>query len=577
MLPTEPLPGPEQDRWFTEEVHRHERSVRSYLHHSFPAVREVEDLVQESCLRVWRAKSARPIQSAKAFLAYMSPPPLIKRRRSHVLVLFALLLGATTTFGAERLLFLDPATLQQAHGVTLGVNPVARSEPVIRIDRPWEGKMISFYTTVLEEDGRLRMWYICRDADNSPNLAYAESRDGLRWEKPNLGLVDYRGSKDNNLVGVKSLDGAVFKDPQATAAERYGYLAHVANEGVFRFTSPDGFRWRRDTAAFLPFRADTQNVVVWDERSQRYAVYLRAWDVGKVWTDRLRKVVRLETADLARPAGIKPSGRGSNPTNATDLPRIADEIPTVLAVDAQDPKGTDVYTISAQRYPLDPRWYVGFPSFFRRDKNISDGRLEVQFIGGRDGVAWHRYDRVPFVPPGLDGSVDANMTFIGPGMVVRGDEVWLFGVGLRHRHGDTDARRETADGTIFRHVIRVDGFVSLNFAATGGTCRVGPLAMKGTKLLLNLDTGALGDLRVGLVEPDGKPIAGFGLDQCEPLQVNSTHAIVTWKGKGHFRGGWPRGASRFFRHPGKGFQRLLQLAAVVNSRCSRFRNSRVWT
>jgi hypothetical protein len=252
--------------------------------------------------------------------------------------------------------------------------------------------------------------------------------------------------------------------------------------------------------------------------------------VGEVWTDRLRKVVRLEVPTLAKPAGIKPSGRGSNPTKATDLPRIADEIPTVLAADSQDPKGTDVYTLPAQRYPLDPRWWVGFPAFFRRDKHISDGRIEVQFVASRDGIAWHRFDRAPYVAPGRAGSDMANMAFIGPGIVVRGDALWLFGTGFRNRHGDVESRRDAADGTIYRHVTRIDGFVALNFSADGGSCRVGPLKIDGARLRVNLDTGALGELRIGLLRTDGKPIAGFGVDECEPLQVNSTQAVVSWSG-----------------------------------------------
>lgn len=63
-------PPPETDhaRWFAEEMHPHESSLRSYLHGSFPAVRDVDDVVQESFLRVWRARAAQPIESARAFL-----------------------------------------------------------------------------------------------------------------------------------------------------------------------------------------------------------------------------------------------------------------------------------------------------------------------------------------------------------------------------------------------------------------------------------------------------------------------------------------------------------------------------
>lgn len=55
-------------RWFDAEVRPHEPALRGYLRGAFPAVRDVDDLVQESYLRMWRARAAQPIQSAKAFL-----------------------------------------------------------------------------------------------------------------------------------------------------------------------------------------------------------------------------------------------------------------------------------------------------------------------------------------------------------------------------------------------------------------------------------------------------------------------------------------------------------------------------
>lgn len=55
-------------RWFTEEVHPHERSLRAYLREAFPVVRDVDDVVQESFLRTWRTRGTQPIRSARAFL-----------------------------------------------------------------------------------------------------------------------------------------------------------------------------------------------------------------------------------------------------------------------------------------------------------------------------------------------------------------------------------------------------------------------------------------------------------------------------------------------------------------------------
>ncbi len=446
-------------------------------------------------------------------------------------VAFLCFLSVVVAKASPRHLFLDPALLTHREQAELHVNPAQRSEIVIRPERPWERRMITFYTTVLDDGGRLRMWYVCRDEENRPNLAYAESADGVNWTKPELGLVEHGGSKRNNLVGVSSLDGAVFRDPKAAPGEEYVYVTHATTEGTFRYTSPDGLRWKRDAKPLLPFRADTQNIAFWDERVGRYVLYLRGWDVGADWLQRVRKVVRLELDTLVKPASVVPSGRGSNPENARDRPRIADEIPTVLRADASDPVGTDVYTISAQRYPLDPRWYLGFPSFFLRDKHISDGRLEVQFIGSSDGVQWERYDRAPYVAPGLAGGESQNMTYIGPGLVVRGDEIWHYGTGYRGRHGAVEERKLRPEGAIYRHVQRVDGFVSLDTGGTPGWARTRPVKVDGTRLRLNVDTGALGRLRVALLDAAGRPLPGFSKEDCDPVWINATGVEVSWQGK----------------------------------------------
>jgi RNA polymerase sigma-70 factor (ECF subfamily) len=61
-------PESNEARWFAEEVHAHEPSLRAYLRGTFPKVRDIDDIVQESYLRVWRARLGRPIRSARAFL-----------------------------------------------------------------------------------------------------------------------------------------------------------------------------------------------------------------------------------------------------------------------------------------------------------------------------------------------------------------------------------------------------------------------------------------------------------------------------------------------------------------------------
>lgn len=61
-------PDPERGRWFLQQVQVHDAQLKSYLRGSYPTVRDVDDVVQESYLRVWRARLARPVNSAKSFL-----------------------------------------------------------------------------------------------------------------------------------------------------------------------------------------------------------------------------------------------------------------------------------------------------------------------------------------------------------------------------------------------------------------------------------------------------------------------------------------------------------------------------
>lgn len=62
------IPPTEQSRWFAEEVQPHESSLRSYLRNLFPRLPDVDDLIQESYLRLIRARETGRIRYIKAFL-----------------------------------------------------------------------------------------------------------------------------------------------------------------------------------------------------------------------------------------------------------------------------------------------------------------------------------------------------------------------------------------------------------------------------------------------------------------------------------------------------------------------------
>ena len=249
----------------------------------------------------------------------------------------------------------------------------------------------------------------------------------------------------------------VYKDPNAkTSDEKYIYISSYQGSGSYRFTSPDGLRWKRDSTILFPFRSDSQHVVFWDASVNKYVIYLRGWyprpDNFNASDKTQRTVVRYTTDDLTKPFNDGCTTIG----DIQKLPYIVDEMPVVLATDEFDPPQTDVYNISALQYPLDCRWYIGFPSFFRHGKSLFDGRLEVQFTGSTDGIHWQRYDRNAYVSPGLEGSGSENIVFMGAGLIVR---EMKFGIWdrIHSRHGDKEARKKRTDGTIYRYVQRIDG------------------------------------------------------------------------------------------------------------------------
>ena len=112
--------------------------------------------------------------------------------------------------GSNRQLLFDPVFLADSRGVELRMNaPYQDPEPVLTPDRPWEVGRFGRYHTVMVEDGRFRMWYaVTTEADGRRRdlLCYAESEDGLYWEKPALGIVPFRGSGENNIVAIGHLD-----------------------------------------------------------------------------------------------------------------------------------------------------------------------------------------------------------------------------------------------------------------------------------------------------------------------------------------------------------------------------------
>ena len=100
----------------------------------------------------------------------------------------------------------DDHSIPFQHGVQLhlqGRQTGHDNKPVVPLGEPGahDSLWIAFYGTVLAIDGELWMWYLGQGPDEHwhQRVCLAKSKDGRNWEKPDLGLVEYHGSKHNNL------------------------------------------------------------------------------------------------------------------------------------------------------------------------------------------------------------------------------------------------------------------------------------------------------------------------------------------------------------------------------------------
>lgn len=140
--------------------------------------------------------------------------------------------------------------------------PVCRKEPVLApTDRPKapDSAAAHFYGTVLQDGGRFRMWYYAvsrregyHDGLREGPVCYAESEDGIHWEKPVLGQVEFEGSRENNALKLSetTTEGAfVIRDEEdPDPSRRYKMVfeempPHRKWYSINMATSPDGIHW----------------------------------------------------------------------------------------------------------------------------------------------------------------------------------------------------------------------------------------------------------------------------------------------------------------------------------------------
>ncbi len=384
-------------------------------------------------------------------------------------------------------------------------HPVPR-EVVIEFDQPWEGNTIA-YLSLVEDGDRVLMYYNANpefeDGKTRQNTCVIESTDGIHFTRPILGLVEFHGSAENNMLprfGVSGHNFAVFLDenPDATEDERFKATGYG---GFSVYGSPDGVHWHRLSEGSVisegPF--DSQNIAFWDPNIGQYVGYIRA-----------KPSERRGVRDVRR-------------TTSADFRTWSEPV----LIDYMDDRLEHLYTNGIRPYFRAPHIYIGTPNRFvtgRRKvpEHEQGGINDVVLMASRDGELFERWE-AGFIRPGPEPRVwtDRN-NYPAWGMLQTSPQELSIYWTEHYRYPGMRVRRGT---------LRTDGFVSLHADATDvGEVLTRPFVFSGDRLEVNYATSAIGSIRFELCDVDGNAYPGFSLTDSDELFGNAIQHTVEWKG-----------------------------------------------
>lgn len=433
--------------------------------------------------------------------------------------------------GPYRRLFLDALLVEQSSGVERVFHTPEKfaGNPVLRADTPWEkgGSGPYLYGTVLHDGGKLRMWY--HFLRGGYRNAYAESEDGIRWTKPDLGLIDFEGSRANNLFVTVTQDPAekpprkdrgqchnpsvIRTENPRTPDERYAMFCYGADYDKVRAAySPDGLRWKfpLETAREGLFESSDVVNFFFDPYKQRFV---------STWKGSTRR---------GRSVGVAVSPDGRRWSKPASTP--------VFAADDLDPPDTQIYGMPVFPYQ---GLYIGLPWIYhaavhyppemlltRAEAEKQSARtVDVQLAWSWDLVNWSRPPaRRPFLPLGAAGEWDSAMIYTARAPVAMGDKLFFYYGGFDTRH---DARQFR--GAIGLATLRLDGFCSLHAGNAGGWLLTRREKLTSPAVRINARTLSGGFVSAEVVDLNGEVVPGFSREECRAFEGDSVDHVLQWR------------------------------------------------
>ena len=425
----------------------------------------------------------------------------------------------------------DDYLIERIEGVRLVLNrPVPREVAIVH-DRPWEGN-VSFYHTVFRDGNFYRMYYRGAHASAGPNefsdavVCYAESGDGIHWTKPDLGLVEFNGSKRNNIVwaGLGGHTLAVFKDlsPECKTDERYKAVAKLYKtladgtpygRGIYPYKSADGIHWSlmKDSPVITEGAMDSQNLAFWDSVRGCYVDYhrgSRGEAEGQLGSG-VRDVLTCTSDDFlhwTEPEWLEYPGAPSE----------------------------HLYTNQITPYFRAPHIYMGFPKRFvpshTRVVQDTGGTSDAVFMTSRDEKSFKRWGEALIRPgPQRERWVNRN-NMVAWGILETKSSIP--GTPNEMSIYSVEGYKGFEGCKMRRYTQRLDGFVSTQAPLSGGELTTKTLTFEGAQLVINYSTSAAGSIRTELQDGDGRAIEGLGLADSVELFGDEVEEVVTWKGGG---------------------------------------------
>ena len=423
---------------------------------------------------------------------------------------------------SHRELFVDHYLIDRLVGAHLTLHHPIDEGVVLKFDKPWEGPFCG-YITVIKDDSLFRLYYrglpsAKHETGDQATTCYAESRDGIHWTKPNLGIFTIDGTKENNVVLAYAAPAthnfSPFKDtrPGVDSGRKYKALGGTEKSGLLAFISPDGIHWKklREDPVITKGAFDSQNVSFWSTTEKKYVCYFRTWSKGLY--KGYRTVSRTTSDDFVHWSEPVEMNFGNTPpeniyTNQTSPYFRAPQI--YVSVAARFMPHRQVLTADqARALHVNPKYF----------KDCSDAIL----MTSRGGNVYDRTFMEGFIRPGIGLQNWVSRTNYPALNVVQTSptEMSIY----------TNENYAQPTANLHRHSLRLDGFVSVEAPYKGGEMVTKPFKFKGKQLLVNFSTSAAGEIAVEIQDAKGNPLNGFSLKDSNPLIGNEIERIVSWHG-----------------------------------------------